>query len=1093
MKTKRLTAIACIIAMLVGLMPVTTALAGEFDLITYSKFGDYSTAKVLESGDYGVFDGGHNVSNLQPVHIEDGMAKYWLVGTTSTANATPSVAVDLTEKENKKTVIEYVAYNVGTTYAMSAPAYSSGSSSGYNPLDYGITYSDGVTVANLTNTKLVNKQNNETHYIIVIDHSDGSVKVSANGTIYDGVTLSGKAYVGIKFQCSPKRNTAATETDAASIVSYMGIKYFAMYEVPSSRINVLEANKSYSIVQFSTPVDAATLTNATIGGNAITSVENLTLSYKKSNVYKLSYGELANGTHTLTDNGRVKDVAGDSVTFSTQITPDSIGYIKLSDFSNDSIKASGDLVVFDGGRGLTNVQPVHIEDGMAKYWVAGASGSVGVSLGIALDLSEQQNKKTVMEYVVKDVGYYSSSAPGYCTSGITGNHVPLDYGKTNASGVTVTNLSNSDLTNPKGNEAHYIVVIDHSDGSVKISKDGVIYDGTTLSGEVSVGIRAALTYGTNAAATESEPATINAYLGLKYFAMYEVPATQEVSILESNRTYSIVQFSSPVDASTLANATIGENPITGVENLSVQYGRSNVYKLSYSTIKSGSFELTDGGKVKDVAGDAVTFSGAIVIPVSYGLTAEIAKARGGADSIISLIFDDGLYETSVFLNEQFKKYNLHGSIMMITDRIADDKHAGTLEQWQALFAEGYLDAQSHSATHMLLPESEEWLAGTSYSPTMIDHNTPENFQHQLIDSLNTLKANFGTGVVAFAPAYNVLPPEAVEIVQQNYYAMRMGARNSGSDAKGNSLSPSIGTEKGQWHNLYTSAFTDYKATDTETQADKLCAAIDKSVAANKWFMPFCHGVAETERSNDISQEDAETVFAHISELSKEGKVWSASFGEAVRYIRERQNSTVTAQEKEGSVYVNLVMNSTTEDGLHLTKADFSYPLTVKVQLPDDWQAAKCACPGLEDQEVEAFTEGGYQYAYVDIIPNSGEVELIRMPGEDEVSYSLGEITFVSSGTTDADKYTAGTITASVEYDNYFGELPLTLIIAQYGSNGELKGVSIESVLVRKDAKGIHSATIEIKDTKDTYVHLMLWDEFGKAVPYYPVKKLTPAQ
>ena len=47
--------------------------------------------------------------------------------------------------------------------------------------------------------------------------------------------------------------------------------------------------------------------------------------------------------------------------------------------------------------------------------------------------------------------------------------------------------------------------------------------------------------------------------------------------------------------------------------------------------------------------------------------------------------------------------------------------------------------------------------------------------------------------------------------------------------------------------------------------------------------------------------------------------------------------------------------------------------------------------------------------------------------------------------------------------------------------------------MRKDAKGIHSATIEIKDTKDTYVHLMLWDELEKAVPYYPVKKLTPAQ
>ena len=36
---------------------------------------------------------------------------------------------------------------------------------------------------------------------------------------------------------------------------------------------------------------------------------------------------------------------------------------------------------------------------------------------------------------------------------------------------------------------------------------------------------------------------------------------------------------------------------------------------------------------------------------SYG--AEIMYAKGGADCIVSMSFDDGYYDTALFLNEQF--------------------------------------------------------------------------------------------------------------------------------------------------------------------------------------------------------------------------------------------------------------------------------------------------------------------------------------------------------------------------------------------------------------------------------------------------------
>ena len=51
-------------------------------------------------------------------------------------------------------------------------------------------------------------------------------------------------------------------------------------------------------------------------------------------------------------------------------------------------------------------------------------------------------------------------------------------------------------------------------------------------------------------------------------------------------------------------------------------------------------------------------------------TAEIMKVKGGADAIVSMTFDDGIYDTALWLNEMFEMYGLKGSCMMIAGNIA---------------------------------------------------------------------------------------------------------------------------------------------------------------------------------------------------------------------------------------------------------------------------------------------------------------------------------------------------------------------------------------------------------------------------------------
>ena len=142
-------------------------------------------------------------------------------------------------------------------------------------------------------------------------------------------------------------------------------------------------------------------------------------------------------------------------------------------------------------------------------------------------------------------------------------------------------------------------------------------------------------------------------------------------------------------------------------------------------------------------------------------TAQITAAPNGADSIISMTFDDGLYDTAVFLNKMFKIYNLKGSAMMLPANISSNTNL--IKSWQTLFSDGYLEAQNHSATHMVLP-SDSWAKanGEKY----LENNTAENYQKELIDSKTTLTALFDNDIVAFAPSNNTLSDDAYEIVRK---------------------------------------------------------------------------------------------------------------------------------------------------------------------------------------------------------------------------------------------------------------------------------------------------------------------------------------
>ena len=204
----------------------------------------------------------------------------------------------------------------------------------------------------------------------------------------------------------------------------------------------------------------------------------------------------------------------------------------------------------------------------------------------------------------------------------------------------------------------------------------------------------------------------------------------------------------------------------------------------------------------------------------------LEKARGGAKAIVSMTFDDGDYESAVFLKELCKSYELSASLMMIVERLsyeyaASHENARTYMEWYDIFEGGYLYPENHSYTHKVLP-SDAW--AEKNGKHTLNNNTDENYTRELLYSADCLRDWFDAEALVFAPSNNTLSDGALDMIRANYYAVRQGSRGV------QSLDPTVGsTDKGSWYNLYMRGIDD-------TSAEGIKGYIDQCVDQNGWFL-----------------------------------------------------------------------------------------------------------------------------------------------------------------------------------------------------------------------------------------------------------------
>lgn len=283
--------------------------------------------------------------------------------------------------------------------------------------------------------------------------------------------------------------------------------------------------------------------------------------------------------------------------------------------------------------------------------------------------------------------------------------------------------------------------------------------------------------------------------------------------------------------------------------------------------------------------------------------AKISDVYGNADAIVTIISDDGFNPSGLYFNALMKAYELKGTVAGVVCFIEP-----CVDDWKEICNEGYVEVVNHSYTHTTMM-AKSWISYNYFG-----------LMHEIVDSKKYLENQFGTEQIVFVCPENQMCPSGYNVLLNNgYWAVRRGVQGF------NSLSPDEGFEPGQWYNLYSMGIMDPGIGPEERDA-----WIDYAIDNKVWLIEMWHNVLPEDDGmfQTILIDDAKPHLSYLSELVSQNKIWVASFTEAVKYIREKQNSCVIAYVLDNELHINVKLIS--DD---MSYSTFNQPLTVEVVLP----------------------------------------------------------------------------------------------------------------------------------------------------------------
>ena len=142
---------------------------------------------------------------------------------------------------------------------------------------------------------------------------------------------------------------------------------------------------------------------------------------------------------------------------------------------------------------------------------------------------------------------------------------------------------------------------------------------------------------------------------------------------------------------------------------------------------------------------------------------------------------------------------------------------------------------------------------------------------------------------------------------------------------------------------------------------------DNAVTAHAWCVYLIHAL---DGDNGYSPLPSTALQASVNYMStNQNKFWVETFGNVVRYIQERNATSVAETSNSGKSITLQVTNN-------LNNPIYSYPITLRRPLPAGWPAATVAQNG-KTVSAQFVTVNSTNYVMFDVVPNGGEVVLTK--------------------------------------------------------------------------------------------------------------------
>ena len=323
----------------------------------------------------------------------------------------------------------------------------------------------------------------------------------------------------------------------------------------------------------------------------------------------------------------------------------------------------------------------------------------------------------------------------------------------------------------------------------------------------------------------------------------------------------------------------------------------------------------------------------IAINVGYSRSIEppyeVGSWQGFRQAAISYTYDDGCSNQFAIAIPMFDEFDFKLTLFTVTSWSPD---------WAVLqeaASEGH-EIASHTVTH------------TNLSGLSIAQQTTE-----LKNSQDIINSHI-TGQKCVTLAYPYCVPSNQELTEQYYIAARhcQGYIESATPTNFYQISSLI---CGNLGSVKTAANFSQKFENTLT--------------SKGWCVLLIHGI---DNDGGYSPLPSSTLRESLEYLNdRKDKFWVSTFGNVVRYIKERNTASVTELSNQDN-RITLKVTDTLDDTI------YNYPITLRRPLPQNWTSAyvlqNCVAASASIVEVDST-----KYVMFDVVPDRGDVVLSKNP------------------------------------------------------------------------------------------------------------------